>query len=58
MQKQNEKLSQEESAKRWFEKCGIFLLGIIAIIIVLFYIFDPYFHYHKPFSFVSYRLYD
>ena len=58
MQKQNEKLSQEESAKRWFKKCGIFLLGIIAIIIVLFYIFDPYFHYHKPFSFVSYRLYD
>ncbi len=58
MQNQKENLSQEEIAKRWFKKCSIFLLGIIAIIIVLYYIFDPYFHYHKPFSFVSYRLYD
>ena len=58
MQNQKENLSQEEIAKRWFKKCGLFLLGIILMIVVVFYIFDPYFHYHKPFSFVSYRLYD
>ena len=58
MQKQKKNLSQEEIAKQWFKKCGLFLLGIIAVIIALFYVFDPYFHYHKPFSFVSYRLYD
>lgn len=58
MQNKKEKLSQEEVAKGWFKRCGIFLLGIIVVVIALFYIFDPYFHYHAPFSFVSYRLYD
>lgn len=58
MQNQKKNLSQEEIAKRWFKKCGIFLLGIIGVIIALFYVFDPYFHFHKPFSFVSYRLYE
>lgn len=58
MQNQNKNLSQEEIAKRWFKKCGLFLLGMIGIIIAVFYVFDPYFHFHKPFSFVSYRLYE
>lgn len=28
------------------------------MVALLVYVFDPYFHFHKPFSFVSYRLYD
>lgn len=34
------------------------LAGVILAMLVLFWIFDPYFHFHKPFSFVSYRLYN
>ncbi len=46
------------NAKKWFISCMMALLGAIALILLIFWIFDPYFHFHKPFSFVSYRLYD
>lgn len=46
-----------ESAK-WLKKCIAALLGSVVLIFVLCFVFDPYFHFHKPFSFVSYRLYD
>ena len=44
--------------KKWLIKCVSTLAGLIVLIIALNYIFDPYFHFHRPFSFVSYRLYD
>lgn len=45
-------------SKKWFKKCIICLIGAIFLVFALVYVFDPYFHFHKPFSFVSYRLYD
>lgn len=33
-------------------------LGLIALIAIAMIIVDPYFHYHKPLSFLSYRLYE
>lgn len=44
--------------KKWFKKCIICLLGAIFFVFAAVYVFDPFFHFHKPFSFVSYRLYD
>lgn len=45
-------------SKKWFKKCIVCLLGAILFVFALVYVFDPYFHFHKPFSFVSYRLYE
>ena len=44
--------------KKWFKKCIVCLLGAIFLVFAIVYVFDPYFHFHKPFSFISYRLYD
>lgn len=47
----------QTEAKKWFLKClaGLgLLLALTAAIVIL---VDPYFHYHKPFPFFSYRLY-
>lgn len=44
--------------KKWFVTCMSVLLGTILLMLLVFWIFDPYFHFHKPFSFVSYRIYD
>lgn len=49
---------EQEAAKRWFKKCIGMLLGTLAVILLTVVIVDPYFHYHKPFSFLSYRLYE
>ncbi len=49
---------EQKVAKRWFRNCILTVLTMLGLIIVVVYIFDPYFHFHKPFSFVSYRLYD
>ena len=46
------------NAKKWFITCMITLFSVTALLLVVFWIFDPYFHFHKPFPFVSYRLYD
>lgn len=49
---------EQKNAKKWIGKC-IVMLGIcLGIVCMLVYIFDPYFHFHKPYSFVSYRLLD
>ncbi len=48
----------EQKAKKWFiSSLGIlffFFLTIATITIIV----DPYFHYHKPLPFLSYRLYE
>ena len=47
----------QTEAKKWFLKClaGLgLLLALTAAIVIL---VDPYFHYHRPFPFFSYRLY-
>lgn len=47
-----------DNKKKWFIKCIVCLLGAIFLVFALVYVVDPYFHFHKPFSFVSYRLYE
>lgn len=49
---------KEQSAKIWFLKCLLLITAVLFAIAVLVIIVDPYFHFHKPFSFQSYRLYD
>ena len=48
----------QKEAEKWFLKClaGLGLLLVLTALTVI--IVDPYFHYHKPFSFLSYRLYE
>lgn len=45
-------------ANKWLKKCILALVGSVVLIVVLCFIFDPYFHFHKPFPFVRYRLYE
>jgi hypothetical protein len=49
---------KEFNAKKWFIKCLAILIAVVFGAFLLVWIFDPYFHFHKPFSFVSYRLYN
>lgn len=34
------------------------LISGIFLMLIVFWVVDPFFHFHKPFSFMSYRLYD
>ena len=48
----------EKDAKKWFLKCIAALGCALVFTALVVVIVDPYFHYHKPFSFLSYRLYE
>lgn len=47
----------KEIKEKWFKKCLVLLIRVLFFIMALVFVVDPYFHYHKPFSFISYRLY-
>lgn len=49
---------KEQSAKTWFIKCLASVSVLLFVIALIVFWVDPYFHYHGPFSFQSYRLYD
>ncbi len=49
---------KEFNPRSWFIKCIIALILSVFAIVLAVWVFDPYFHFHRPFSFVSYRLYD
>ncbi|MBE5875474.1 MAG: hypothetical protein E7290_01150 [Lachnospiraceae bacterium] len=49
---------KQNSGKKWFINCIVILGILLGLIWLMVYIFDPYFHFHKPYSFVSYRLHD
>lgn len=49
---------EQQNAKKWFKKYIWMLLGTLFFIGLIVFIVDPYFHYHAPFSFISYRLYE
>lgn len=49
---------EEQLARKWFIKCIISLLAVLAAVALIMIVADPYFHYHKPLSFLSYRLYE
>lgn len=48
----------ENGVRKWVIGCLTTILTIIVIMTATAWIIDPYFHFHKPFPFVSYRLYD
>lgn len=50
-------MSQKE-ARKWFIKCMAALGAVLIFTALVVIIADPYFHYHKPFPFFSYRLYE
>ncbi len=47
---------EQQKAKKWFKNCMIMLAVLLAFILAVVVFVDPYFHYHKPLSFLSYRL--
>lgn len=49
---------EQQNVLKWLKKCMTSLIVAILLIVAVCFVFDPYFHFHKPFSFVSYRLYD
>lgn len=44
--------------KKWVKRLLLIWFVTVIFMISVVYIVDPYFHFHKPFSFISYRLYD
>lgn len=50
--------TEEQKAKKWFTGCLLALAAALIFAALTILIVDPYFHYHKPFSFLSYRLYE
>lgn len=48
----------EAAARKWFCRCLSILAGLLILTGLVVVVVDPYFHYHKPFSFLSYRLYE
>lgn len=47
---------EQQNAKKWFKNCIITLTVLLILILAAVMFVDPYFHYHKPFSFLSYRM--
>ncbi len=49
---------REKNAKKWFRLFLLLQTGVLLFLALLVVIIDPYFHYHKPLPFLSYRLYE
>lgn len=49
---------EQQAAEKWFKKCIVVLITLLMLIAAVVVVIDPYFHYHKPLSFLSYRLYE
>lgn len=49
---------EQREAKKWFRKCMAILILLLFFLALTMVFFDPYFHYHKPLPFLSYRLHE
>lgn len=49
---------EQRDARKWFKRCMWICIAAVFSIFLAVWVFDPYFHFHEPFSFVSYRLHD
>lgn len=49
---------EAQNAKKWFIKCILSLAAALSLAALVTIVVDPYFHYHEPLSFLSYRLYE
>lgn len=47
---------KQDNAKKWFGNCMLTLIVLLVFILAVVVFVDPYFHYHKPLPFFSYRL--
>lgn len=47
----------EQQHKKWFVRCICIYIFILVFMAAFVWFIDPLFHYHKPFAFLSYRLY-
>lgn len=47
---------EQKEAGKWFIKCILTLAAAMLFLALFVAVIDPYFHYHKPCSFLSYRL--
>ena len=47
---------KQQEPKKWFKKCIVSLIAILVLIAGVMVVVDPYFHFHKPLSILSYRL--
>lgn len=47
---------EQQKARKWFQNCIMTLVVLLVIIVAVVVFVDPYFHYHKPLPFLSYRL--
>lgn len=55
------KITESENsrkAKRWFYSTLVLLIVLLIGTAAMVIFVDPYFHYHKPLSFLSYRIYE
>ena len=48
----------QSKARKWFLKCIGLLAASLLLLALIVIVTDPSFHYHKPYPFMSYRLYD
>lgn len=49
---------EQQKARKWFQNCIMMLVVLLVLIVTVVVFVDPYFHYHKPIPFLSYRLYE
>ena len=53
-----EQIEKTKKAKKWFFTFLAVQIGVLFLIVLVTVVIDPYFHYHKPFPWISYRLYE
>lgn len=46
------------NAEKWFKRSICILAAAVALAVLMVWVVDPYFHFHKPFPFISYHLYE
>ncbi|MCM1134045.1 MAG: hypothetical protein NC400_00580 [Clostridium sp.] len=44
---------RQMEAKKWFRNCILTLAGLLCLTALIVFLVDPYFHYHKPYPFLS-----
>lgn len=47
----------QQQQKRWFIRCMAAYGVALSVIVLVVWVVDPLFHYHRPFPFLSYKLY-
>ena len=52
------KMSRISNPRSWFFRSLALFAALLIITAVIVIVVDPYFHYHKPLSFLSYRIYE